>query len=145
MSDLSTNLHLPFLAAAQAQKHVTVNESLLRLDALVQSAAVSRTMAVQPGAPADGSLYILPSGKSGAAWGAMAVGALAYWRDGAWAEITPRQGWMMFVQDEAAQVVFDAAAWRLSVCRSHNRLHNAAFAIDQRQLSSYAEIGRAHV
>lgn len=40
MSDTSSNLAPPYLAAGQAQKHVTVNESLLRLDALVQLAVV---------------------------------------------------------------------------------------------------------
>ena len=34
MSD-SLNLNLPYVEAAQAQKHVTVNEALSRLDALV--------------------------------------------------------------------------------------------------------------
>ena len=39
MSEHSSNLMLPFLAAGQAQKHVTVNESLLLLDALTQARA----------------------------------------------------------------------------------------------------------
>jgi hypothetical protein len=37
----TTNLSLPYLASGQAQKHVTVNESLQRLDALVQLAVAS--------------------------------------------------------------------------------------------------------
>ena len=74
----STRLGLPYLAAAQAQKHITVNESLLRLDALVQLSARSATTTAQPASPSDGDIYILPSGKTGAAWGAMAAGALAY-------------------------------------------------------------------
>ncbi|MCC6787490.1 MAG: hypothetical protein IT547_06585 [Hyphomonadaceae bacterium] len=41
MSELTSNLQLPFIAQGQAQKHVTVNESLLRLDAVVQISAVS--------------------------------------------------------------------------------------------------------
>ena len=32
----TTNLTLPLLAASQAQKHVTVNEALSRLDGMVQ-------------------------------------------------------------------------------------------------------------
>jgi hypothetical protein len=76
MSDQSTNLSLPFLQPAQAQKHVTVNESLLRLDAIVQLSVVSATTSAQPGSPVDGAMYILPSGKTGAAWGAMANEAL---------------------------------------------------------------------
>lgn len=66
MSDTSTNLLLPFLAAAQAQKHVTVNEALLKLDALVQLAVVSATTSAEPGSPSDGQVYILPAGKTNA-------------------------------------------------------------------------------
>lgn len=68
----STNLQLPLLAAGQAQKRVTVNESLLRLDALVQLAAVSASIGEEPADPDDGALYIMPPGKSGDAWDAMA-------------------------------------------------------------------------
>jgi hypothetical protein len=47
----STRLQLRFLAGAQAQKHITVNESLLRIDALVQLSAKSATTAAQPASP----------------------------------------------------------------------------------------------
>lgn len=111
MSDTS-RLALPYLAAGQAQKHVTVNESLARLDALVQLSARSASTAAQPGSPADGDIYLLPSGKTGAAWGAMADGALAYYHDGAWEELTPKQGWRCYIEDSRASLVRDASAWR---------------------------------
>src|SRR5690606_8922149 len=107
----STRLALPYLAAAQAQKHVTVNESLLRLDALVQLSAASATLAEEPAEPADASLYLLPPGKTGAAWGAMADGAVAYYRDGVWEELAPRPGWRVFVEDEAALYARTLAGW----------------------------------
>ncbi len=66
--DLSARLGLSYLAAGQLQKHVTLNETLTRLDALVQSAAVSRSTMAQPGAPDDGDLYILPPSSTGSAW-----------------------------------------------------------------------------
>ena len=53
--DFSARLALPYLAAGQMQKHVTLNTALTRLDALLQTAAVSRTTTVQPGAPTDGA------------------------------------------------------------------------------------------
>lgn len=111
MSDVSPNLHLPYLAQGQAQKHVTVNESLQRLDALVQLAAVSATASAEPGAPADGQVYILPPGKTGDAWGAMANHALAYYRDGAWEEIVPRAGWLAYVADAGRVLIYTGAAW----------------------------------
>jgi hypothetical protein len=114
MSEQTTNLELPFLAAGQAQKHVTVNETLLRLDALTQICVESATLAVEPGAPADGARYILPAGKTGAAWDAMADGALAYYRDGAWEEIAPREGWLAFARDADLLYARDASAWALA-------------------------------
>lgn len=111
MSDQSTRLHLPFLQSGQAQKHVTVNESLLRLDALVQLSVVSATLATEPASPVDGAIYILPSGKSGANWAAMANGALAYYRDGAWEQIAPREGWLAFIEDVDAFLVYSGTTW----------------------------------
>lgn len=111
MSENSTRLGLPYLVSGQAQKHVTVNESLLRLDALVQLTAVSATLAAQPAAPSDGDIYILPAGKSGAAWSSMPDGALAYYRDGVWEQLTPKTGWRCYVTDQNALLVRGANGW----------------------------------
>jgi hypothetical protein len=118
MSDQSSNLGLPYLLPAQAQKHVTVNESLLRLDALVQLSVASASTTAQPTSPTDGSVHILPAGKTGAAWNAMANGALAYYRDGTWEQITPREGWLAWVKDTNQIQVFDGAAWSQSALTS---------------------------
>src|SRR5262245_60444 len=118
----SSRLGLPYLAAAQAQKHVTVNESLLRLDALTQLSAVSATLAAQPAGPADGDVYILPAGKTGAAWGDFADGALAYWRDGVWEQLAPRPGWRVYVEDEDALYVRAGADWAKLAAPDERRL-----------------------
>lgn len=118
----STRLGFPYLASGQAQKHVTVNESLLRLDALVHLSARSATTAAQPAAPDDGDLYILPAAKTGAAWGAMAGGALAYYRDGVWEELTPKPGWRCYAEDEAALYARNASAWRRIAAEQEHRL-----------------------
>ncbi|MFZ2029825.1 MAG: DUF2793 domain-containing protein [Vitreimonas sp.] len=121
MSD-TTRLTLPYLAAGQAQKHVTVNESLRRLDALVQLSAISATTAAQPGSPSDGDIYLLPGGKTGAAWGAMADGALAYYRDGAWEQLTPRPGWRCYAQDVDALYARGASTWQRIAAREERRI-----------------------
>lgn len=136
----TTHLQLPFLVSGQAQKHVTVNESLLRLDALVQCSVKSRTASAQPAGPADGDLYILPAGKTGANWGGMGDGALAYYRDGVWEQITPREGWTAYVCDEDQHVAFSGASWGPILSAGfRNRLLNAAFAINQRGVASNAD------
>ena len=118
----SSRLGLPYLAAAQAQKHVTVNESLLRLDALVQLSVKSAATAAQPLSPVDGDLYILPTGKTGAAWGGFADGALAYWRDGVWEELTPSHGWRAYVEDEDALYARTASTWSKLAADGERRL-----------------------
>lgn len=112
MSETTPKLDLPLIMPAQAQKHVTVNEALLRLDALVQPAVTSRTLDVQPAGPGEGEAWILPEGASGADWQAMAAGSLALFRDGAWFEIVPGEGWRVHVADEGRTVRYDAALQR---------------------------------
>lgn len=121
MSD-TTRLSLPYLAAGQAQKHVTVNESLRRLDALVQLSAVSVTTTAEPGSPNDGDIYLLPSGKTGATWSAMSDGALAYYRDGAWEQLTPKAGWRCYAQDTDALYARGASSWQRIAAREERRL-----------------------
>ena len=66
MSDTSTHLLLPYLLAAQAQKHVTLNEALRLLDGLVQLAVLDRHLTAPPASPADGDRHIVASGATGA-------------------------------------------------------------------------------
>ena len=107
----TTNLVLPYLAVGQAQKHVTVNETLRRLDALVQLTVVSASTTAEPGSPSDGVVYIVPSGKSGTHWAGFANWSLGYYRDGAWEQIAPREGWLAYVADTDQVLVYTGAAW----------------------------------
>ena len=57
MSDITTHLLLPYILAAQAQKHVTHNEALRLLDAIVQLSVLDRDLTVPHASPADGDRY----------------------------------------------------------------------------------------
>lgn len=116
---------LPFLLAGQAQKHVTVNEGLRRLDVLVQLSAISASLAEEPEDAADGDVYILPPGKTGPSWSAMSNGALAAVIDGAWEEIPPREGWQAFVLDQGRALVFDGDIWAALASAGRERLNAA--------------------
>ena len=112
MSDEATpRLGLPYLAAAQAQKHVTVNEGLALLDALVQTAVESRTLAAQPPAPADGALYLLPASATGTDWAGHEDGTLLRFEAGAWAVVPVSVGQIGWIKDEGGLVVRTAAGW----------------------------------
>ena len=88
----STNLALPYLAASQSQKHVTVNESLRFLDALVQISVKSATLSAPPGVPADGQRWIIGPAPTGL-WAGRAT-QIAAWQDGAWVFYAPKDGWL---------------------------------------------------
>lgn len=109
--DTSARLDLPYLAAGQLQKHVTLNEALARLDALVQCAVVSRTLAAQPTTSPDGALYILPIGATGSAWGSRAAGDLMRAEMGGWIPVSVPDGVRVWVRDEDQLIVRDGGVW----------------------------------
>ncbi|WP_166418793.1 DUF2793 domain-containing protein [Cochlodiniinecator piscidefendens] len=98
MPDVSANLSLPFIQPSQAQKHVTHNEALQKLDALVQLSVLSSTLANPPVVASEGDAYIIPTGGTGV-W-AGSDGALAIFEGNVWTIIQPEDGWLAYVQDE---------------------------------------------
>ena len=92
------HLALPLLAAAQAQKHVTHNEALAALDALVQLAVKERDRTAPPASPAEGDRYLVGADATGAFAGQ--DGQIALFDLGAWRFFTPRAGWRAYVEAE---------------------------------------------
>ena len=109
MSDLSPILSLPLLQASQAQKHVTHNEALMRLDLLVQLTVADRTLTAPPPGPVQGQRHIVAAAATGA-WAGQS-GKIALWLDGAWQFITPLVGWEAWVTAEATRVTYSGSAW----------------------------------
>ncbi|MDH5798118.1 MAG: DUF2793 domain-containing protein [Paracoccaceae bacterium] len=105
----TANLGLPLLAEAQAQKHVTVNEALVRLDAVGQLRLLSVTQTLPPAVAADGDCYGVPFGAVNA-WSGQ-EGRVAVWSNGGWLFLTPSLGWRGWVADVAAVAVFDGSDW----------------------------------
>lgn len=103
------NLGLPFILPSQAQKHVTHNEALRALDAVVQIAILDRDLAEPPMSPSDGDRYIVADGGSGD-WSGH-DDAIAAWQDGAWAFYPPGPGWLAWIADEETLLVWNGAAW----------------------------------
>jgi hypothetical protein len=110
--DDTPNLKLPYIAAAQAQKHVTHNEAIRALDALVQITVADRDLTEAPESPGEGDRYIVAADASGA-WGEQ-DGKLAAWQDGAWMFYEPVEGWLAWVADEDVLVVWDGSDWSIA-------------------------------
>jgi Protein of unknown function (DUF2793) len=110
MSFTSQNLNLPYIAPAQAQKHVTHNEALRALDAIVQLSLVSKFQTTPPVTPIEGSRYFVAAPATNE-WAGQ-DGLLAAYQDGAWGFYTPQIGWQAWVEDESVLQIWDGAAWQ---------------------------------
>jgi len=106
----SPHLQLPFLAAAQAQKHVSVNEALNALDAIVQLAVIEQNLAQPPASPGQGDRYIVAAGATGD-WATHETQVASY-NDGAWQFYQPQTGWIAWIEDEEKQYIFKNTMWQ---------------------------------
>lgn len=106
---VTARLGLPLMQPAQAQKHVTLNESLARLDGLVNLVLASTTTATPPATVAEGVCFAVPPGAVNA-WSGQA-GKIAVGSNGGWIFVTPQRG--MRAQDlgTGAMLVHDGTAW----------------------------------
>lgn len=107
MSTQSANLKLPYMAAAQAQKHVTHNEALELLDSIAQLSVVAFDATVPPLSAAEGEVWSIGLGAVND-W-AGHDNALAVWSNGGWLFIVPKTGWRAALQDDLR--VFDGTGW----------------------------------
>mgnify|MGYP000437999560 CR=1 FL=1 len=106
----TAQLGLPLVQPAQAQKHVTVNEALARLDGLVLLTVQSQSVATPPAVVSDGVAYAVPIGAVNE-WAGQ-DGNLAIGRNGGWDFVTPRRGWRALIADQGMQALYDGSAWR---------------------------------
>ena len=109
-SDFTHHLGLPYLLSNQAQKHVTLNESLRALDGLLFLSVVSRSVTTPPVSPSEGDRYLIAGGASGD-WSGKS-GLLSCFVDGGWLYFTPQTGWVCWIEDEALLLVKHDEAWR---------------------------------
>jgi hypothetical protein len=105
----TTHLALPFIEAAQSQKHVTHNEALATLDALTHLAVSARDITAPPAAPNEGDRYLVGADATGAFAGKS--GQIAVFLAGSWSFLVPRAGWRAFVAAEALLLLHDGAGW----------------------------------
>ena len=83
--------------AGQAQKEFTVNEALLRADAVLQC-AVEGELSVPPGSPSVGQVWLVGTSPTGIFTGK--AGAIAAWTADGWRFVMPDRGFVVY--DRAA-------------------------------------------
>ncbi|MDP2061926.1 MAG: DUF2793 domain-containing protein [Phaeovulum sp.] len=105
----TTRMALPLLQPAQAQKHVTVNEALMRLDGLVNLVLESRSIALPPTTVPNGQCFGVPLGAVNA-WAGQG-GRVAIGTNGGWVFVAPQFGWRAFIADEGRSALHDGTDW----------------------------------
>ncbi|WP_410217861.1 DUF2793 domain-containing protein [Paracoccus sp. (in: a-proteobacteria)] len=109
MSSETLRLQMALLQPAQAQKHVTVNEALMRLDGLVNLVLQSVSTATPPQTVPDGQCWGVPSAAQGV-WAGRG-GQVAIGVNGGWVFAPPSTGMRAFVADRGAEAVHDGTVW----------------------------------
>ncbi|MGR3762450.1 peptidase G2 autoproteolytic cleavage domain-containing protein (plasmid) [Roseobacteraceae bacterium NS-SX3] len=138
-SETSPNLALPYLMPAQAQKHVTHNEALQILDALVQLTIASFGASTPPAAPAPGEAHALGAAPGGA-WAGHAQ-QIAIWQGEGWLFLAPRPGWRAWSAGGAGPRVWDGTAWAEPALAAQSLgVGAAADAVNRLALSSDAAL-----
>jgi hypothetical protein len=109
MTDTTPRLALAELSASQAQKHVTVNEALIKLDGLSDAYLLSMSLTAPPSSPADGDAYLVASGATGA-W-VNSDGKIAYCLDDAWRFYAPFAGLLVYNAADATTYRYVGGSW----------------------------------
>lgn len=102
-------LSLPYLLPNQAQKHVTLNESLALLDLHVHMTVQTVASDTPPEDHSAGGVYVVSDTPTGEWQGR--EGQLAWSIDGAWRYLSPEPGWIAWFEEDQTVRVFDGAAW----------------------------------
>ena len=106
----SQRLLLPYIQGAQAQKHVTHNEALERLDLAVQAAVEATGAETPPADPVPGQCWALGATPTDA-WAdeprTIAMSAIG----GGWLFVAPSEGWRVWDRATGRLLVWTGAEW----------------------------------
>lgn len=110
---MTTLANLPLVTwdPGNTQPDLLYNLLLGILDALLPTPVVAdKDLTAPPGTPALGSLYIVGAGATGA-WAGLDGQLVAYPYAGAWVAIPPKNGWLVYVNDESKEYRYNGSAW----------------------------------
>ena len=119
MTDSTTpRLALPLLAAGQAQKEMSHNEALARIDLTLHGNILEADTNIPPEDPEPGQCWILGDAPEGG-WTGHA-GEVAGWSGGGWRFVAPCEGMRLWLGENGGFALFSGGEWRLG--ETHGRL-----------------------
>jgi hypothetical protein len=119
MPDHTPRLALPYLHVAQAQKEVTHNEALQRLDICVQC-VVEDILGAPPASPAEGLCWLVALSPAGD-WSGHA-GAIAQWTQGGWRFVDPFDGFQIWQRATGVSLRHIGGSWSADISAASLRI-----------------------
>lgn len=108
-------LALPMVQPGQAQKEMTLNEALMRIDLLCQASVVEPPRDQPPATPQPGRCWIVGTAPAGD-WAGQA-GSVAGWTPGGWRFVLPHEGLSVWIESESLPARFVGGAWQIGNAR----------------------------
>lgn len=103
-------LNTPEIAESQANKYLTHNEALRRLEAVLIR-ALSDSTTEQPSSPSEGDSYIIPDESTGSEWEGYSEGDVAFYMGGDWHALTPPVGLRLYIVDTGSVKQWSGTSW----------------------------------
>ena len=110
----TSNFNLPLLAQNQAQKEVTINESLYLIDALINNTIIDYQLNVAPASANNGDTYLIAPNQvsNNNAWHGH-NNKVAVYLNGKWRFIPPNTNMVFFLKNSASQLRWNGTSWSL--------------------------------
>ncbi len=103
------NLGLPFIDGAQAQKHVTHNEALRKIDTQIHAHVLQRDLTSPPSGPQESDAYLIAENATGFWQGH--DNEFAVFQDGAWVFSSIKAGFVLWVISDEILTVWSGVEW----------------------------------
>ena len=120
------HLSVTLVEQSQAQKEITVNQALSRIDAVLNTGAKSRNISAPPVSPSAGDLYIVGNSPTGD-WTGQSQN-LTYF-DQIWRFIVPQEGMMLWVNDEDVLYTYTGSSWFSSAVVNFNTIATTTYTL----------------
>ena len=139
----SARFGIPFLAAGQAQKELTHNEALVRIDAALHASVESAGLDTPVLDPNPGLCWIVGNSPTGA-WAGQA-GAIACWTEAGWRFVPALEGTSAWLKDEQLWAVRESGGWVIGHVRAARVSVDGQQVIGSRGAAVTAPVGGATV
>ena len=106
--EYTRNFDIPLLHIHQSGKEYTINEALVRMDAIAAGIVKSRNNALPSSGAKSGDMYIVSSNDN---THKSKAGNIVLYINGRWNHITARKGLSFWVEDENKRVMYDGVKW----------------------------------